>query len=596
MVSSEQLRRDVRLLGDLLGEVIVEQAGPEALQLVTEIRHLARDRRANVPGAERKLAARVEGLSEAEIRTVARSLSVFFDLSNIAEDRHRVRVLREREKERHPEPIGESIGAAIQQLRTAGFTTDQVQAALDVLDIELVFTAHPSEAKRRSMRAKLRRMRQCLVELDRTDLLPREQENLLTRLRADLAVLWQTEFLPPNRPSVMEEVERGLSIMPRIWEVVPTIYHSLRKALAQAYPNYEFRIPAFLRFGTWMGGDRDGHPGVTAGITAQTLIWLRNAAIDHHLARCKALYDFLTVSAGEVHPDHRLLEQLAAAERRWPAFAAALARVAPWEIYRRFVKLIEWRLRQSKVESLADSMPDSAYRNGPELETDLAQLAASLRTHHGQLAIETELQRWTDLTRVFGLHLTSLDVRQDSRRYREYLTELFQNSGICPNFGDLPEDQRIAVLTENMARDREFHRDTLSAESSDTLELFDVLHTAIERFGPQCVSAHVISMTRHTSDVLSVLWLWNHAHRQRVSAMPEPDRPRAESLATALRIAPLFEKIGDLEAAPHVLGDLLEHPVYAGYLRRQAARQIVMVGYSDSTKDGGYLAACWGLY
>lgn len=596
MVSSEQLRRDVRLLGDLLGEVIVEQAGPEALQLVTEIRHLARDRRANVPGAERKLAARVEGLSEAEIRTVARSLSVFFDLSNIAEDRHRVRVLREREKERHPEPIGESIGAAIQQLRTGGFTADQVQAALDILDIELVFTAHPSEAKRRSMRAKLRRMRQCLVELDRADLLPREQENLLTRLRADLAVLWQTEFLPPNRPSVMEEVERGLSIMPRIWEVVPAIYHSLRKALAQAYPNHEFRIPAFLRFGTWMGGDRDGHPGVTAGITAQTLIWLRNAAIDHHLARCKAMYDFLTVSAGEVHPDHRLLEQLAAAERRWPAFAAALARVAPWEIYRRFVKLIEWRLRQSKVESLADNMPDSAYRNGPELETDLAQLAASLRMHHGQLAIETELQRWTDLTRVFGLHLTSLDVRQDSRRYREYLTELFQNAGICADFGDLPEDQRIAVLTENMASDRQFQRDTLSPESRDTLELFDVLHTAIERFGPQCVSAHVISMTRHTSDVLSVLWLWNHAHRQRVSAVPEHDRPRTELLATALRIAPLFEKIGDLEAAPHVLGALLEHPVYAGYLRRQAARQIVMVGYSDSTKDGGYLAACWGLY
>jgi phosphoenolpyruvate carboxylase len=604
MVSSEQLRRDVRLLGDLLGEVIVEHAGSEALQLVTEIRLLARDRRANVPGAERALAARVESLSEAEIRTVARSLSVFFDLSNIAEDRHRVRVLREREKERHPEPIGESIGAAIQQLRSAGFSADQVQSALNVLDIELVFTAHPSEAKRRSMRAKLRRMRQCLVELDRTDLLPREQENLHTRLRADLAVLWQTEFLPPNRPSVMEEVERGLSIMPRIWEVVPAIYHSLRKALAQLYPGHEFRIPAFLRFGTWMGGDRDGHPGVTAAVTSQTLIWLRNAAIDHHLAQCKSMYDFLTVSAGEVHPDHRLLERLEMAERRWPAFAAKLSRVAPWEVYRRFVKLIEWRLRQSKVDSPQEPLPDSAYRNGPELEFDLSQLAVSLRMHHGQLAIETELQRWIDLTRVFGLHLTSLDVRQDSRRYRDYLTELFQNGGVCSDFGDLPEEKRIAVLTEQMRSTPAFQLESLSPEARDTLELFEVLHSAIEKFGPQCVSAHVISMTRYTSDVLSVLWLWNYAHRKRVaalaiaehSAVKTIDQPTLARLETALRIAPLFEKIGDLEAAPHVLGALLDHPAYAEYLRRQAARQIVMVGYSDSTKDGGYLAACWGLY
>ena len=216
MIDNDQLRRDMQLLEDLLGQIVTEDEGIEAVQLVTEIRHLARDRRANVPGAEATLSKRIHGLDEDQARLVARSLSIFFDLANLAEDRQRVRVLRQREQDRHPDPISESIGASIQQLKAAGLNAAQVQRALDQLDVELVFTAHPSEAKRRSIRSKLRRMRQCLADLDRDDQLPRERAAVLTRLRADLTVLWQTEFLRPMRPSVLEEVERGLSIMPRL--------------------------------------------------------------------------------------------------------------------------------------------------------------------------------------------------------------------------------------------------------------------------------------------------------------------------------------------------------------------------------------------
>lgn len=591
MVGIEQLRRDVRLLGDLLGEVITEHAGDAALKLVTEIRHLARDRRLNVPGAERQLAERIHALSESEIRTVARTLSVFFDLSNIAEDRHRVRVLRQREQENHPEPLGESIGAAIRHLHERGLLADDVQAILNELDIELVFTAHPSEAKRRSIRAKLRRMRHCLVELDRADLLPRERDNWMNRLRSDLAVLWQTEFLPPNRPSVIEEVERGLSIIPRIWEVIPAIFAGLRKALRRYYPAGEFRIPTFLHFGSWVGGDRDGHPGVTAQVTHRTLIMLRDSAIEQHLARCKVAYDFLTISAGEIHPDQDFLAPVKQAEQQWPEFADTLSRVAPWEIYRRHIKLIEWRLKQSRVKTVLEPLPPAAYRSAAELLADLQRLATSLRTHHGQMAIETELQRWIDLVEVFGLHLTGLDVRQDSRRYREIMTELLQKTQICPNFSDLPEPERIEVLSRTYNAEIQFPREQLSPEAQDTLDLFQLLHSALAQFGPLAVSGHVISMTRYTSDILTVLWLWNHAHR-----LTELPNKEANGLATSLRIIPLFEKIGDLEASPEVLGAALEHPLYSAYLEEQKKRQIVMVGYSDSTKDGGYLAACWGLY
>ena len=592
MVDNDQLRRDMQLLEELLEQIVTQDEGAEAVELVGEIRHLARDRRSNVPGAEATLSTRIHGLNEDQMRLVARSLSIFFDMANLAEDRQRVRVLREREQQQHPDPISESIGASIQQLKAAGLNTTEVQAALDRLDVELVFTAHPSEAKRRSIRSKLRRMRRCLEELDRVDLLPRERAGVLSRLRADLTVLWQTEFLRPMRPSVLEEVERGLSIMPRLWEVVPEICLSLRQALIREFPEHEFTLPGFLRFGSWMGGDRDGHPGVTWDITERTLIWLRDTAIDRHLDWCRRLYDFLSVSRNEVSLENDLLNAVTQAEVRWPEFAETLARVAPDEIYRRWIRLIEWRLRQSRCHELSDTALDGAYRDGQELEDDVTALIVSVKACHGQQALAVEVQRWLDLTRVFGLNLTRLDVRQDATRYREVMTELLRATGRCDDFASLPEPQRQAMLVETMGFVEPFDQERLSPLAKETVSLFRMLRQAFERFGPNCIGGHISSMTRWPSDLLTVLWLWRRACAE----------PRAGTIGIAgsvplyaLRIIPLFEKIGDLKSAPEVMSNILDQSVYAEHLKAQDNRQIVMVGYSDSTKDGGYLAACWGL-
>ena len=591
MIDNDQLHRDMRLLEELLEHVVAEDEGTEAVQLVSEIRQLARDRRANVPGAETILAQKIQGLSEDQVRLVARSLSIFFDLANLAEDRQRVRVLRRREQARHPDPISESIGASIQQLKAAGFDAAGVQQALNLLDVELVFTAHPSEAKRRSIRSKLRRMRHCLVEMDREDLLPRERDGVRSRLAADLTVLWQTEFLRPMRPSVLEEVERGLSIMPRLWEVVPEIYQSLRMALAREFPQFEFTIPRFLRFGSWMGGDRDGHPGVTWDITERTLIWLRDTAIDRHLDWCRRLYDFLSVSRNEVTLKNDLPNALSIAETRWPEFAETLARVAPHEIYRRWIRLIEWRLKQSRCTSMDQPALDGAYCDGHELEHDVDALIVSLRQCHGQKALAAEVQRWFDLTRVFGLNLTRLDVRQDAGRYREVMTELLKVTGDCADFATLSEPERQAVLIRSMGTAKPLDESALAPLTRETLSLFRLLLQAIIRFGPNCLGGHIISMTRWPSDMLTVLWLWRRACSElQASASPPPTVP-----THALRIIPLFEKIGDLKAAPAVMSEILDQPVYAEHLKTQNNRQIVMVGYSDSTKDGGYLAACCGL-
>lgn len=584
-ISSDLLRRDVRALGDMLGEVITETAGPAALALVETIRQLSRRRRSGDHVAEAELADRIPQLTLSEARVVARAFSVFFDLANLAEDRHRIRVLRARVQEADPRPISETIGAGIAKLKESGFTAEQVQAAIDVVNIELVFTAHPSEAKRRSIRAKLRRMRRALQERDRPDLLPRERERLDTEIRADLTVLWQTDFLRPSKPTVLEEVERGLSITPRLVEVVPQVYESLRRALETCYPGEIFRIPVFLRFGSWMGGDRDGNPHVTAAVSRQTLLWLRETAIAQHQAMCNKMFDFLSLSTHEIPVESVIVQRLAERTDAWPDLATPLAKVGPLEVYRRWITMIRWRLAQSMPADAGASISAGGYRNGAELEADLLVIQESLSAHHSRLLADTEVQRWIDLARVFGLHLTRLDVRQDARRYREIMTDILGSLGIAQGYGDLPEPQRCEILSNSLPWKRPIAAEGLAPLTADTLDLFRLLHEAVRSFGPDCLGGHVISLTQCPSDLLNVLWLWRWA--QATATEPMPDE---------LRIVPLFEKIEDLRNAAQTLDAILSHPLYREHVQRLGNRQIIMVGYSDSTKDGGYLAACWGLY
>jgi phosphoenolpyruvate carboxylase len=591
-VSDDLLRRDVRMLGDLLGEAISELAGPAAYALVEEIRQLSRRRRNGDHAAEPELEQRIARLNMNDARIVVRAFSVFFDLANLAEDRHRIRVLRAREQEKAPQPISESIGAAIARLREEGFTAEQVQHALDALSIELVFTAHPSEAKRRSIRSLLRRMRHTLQELDRSDLLPRERERLESRIRSDLNVLWQTDFLRSAQPTVLEEVQRGLSITPRLWEVVPQVYESMRRSLATHYPHASFQLPLFLRFGSWMGGDRDGNPNVTTPVTRQTLLLLREMAIQQHLGLCKAVSDLLSISAKEIGADPALAEQLAFHAAQWPPLAAALESVPALEMYRRWIGMIQWRLQQSLRGGFDAQLPSGAYRDGCQLVRDLQTLADSLRKHHGSLVADSEVQGWLDLAQVFGLHLTRLDVRQDARRYREVMAEIFAALGEGENYVEMQDTARCELLTRTLAWGRPLPVEQLSETTRDTLDLFRLLHAAVGTFGPSCIGAHVISLTQCPSDVLNVLWLWRWAQANAAAQAPSEESATPDELP----IAPLFEKIDDLHHAPQTLAAILEHPLYREHLARQGNRQIVMVGYSDSTKDGGYLAACWGLF
>ena len=296
MSADEVLRREIDQLGRLFGDVIVRFDGEQAFNLIEKVRQEARLTASGDAAAGERLAAQLKTLSLGELRTVVRAFSMFLELANLAEDRQRVRTLRAREREAYPHPHRESIGDAIQRLRERGMTSAETQALLNRIHAELVFTAHPTEAKRRSVRSKVRLLRSVLASLDSNQLLPSEEESLRARLRGALTMLWQTDPIPPNRPTVETEIHRGLSFRSTLWSTVPQIYATLRASLATAYPDESLTLPKLLSFGTWIGGDRDGHPFVTPAVTAQSLHWLWKATLEAHLTACYDLVDSLSIS------------------------------------------------------------------------------------------------------------------------------------------------------------------------------------------------------------------------------------------------------------------------------------------------------------
>jgi len=590
MVNDDLLRRDIRLLEGVLEGVIVELAGQETFDRLAVIRRLARERRSGEHAAEQPLAERIEALDTATAADVVQAMTIYFDLVNIAEDRQRVRVLRDRERSSFPEPLGESLAAGLAELKGLGLGAAEVQQALDRLAIELVFTAHPSEAKRRSIRARLRRMRACLKRLDTADILPREKATLESELRSELAILWQSDFLRPSRPTVLDEVDRGLSIMPRLWTAVTAVYAALRSGLAEAFPGASFTIPPFLSFGSWMGGDRDGNPFVTAEITEQTLVRLRQAAIDTHLQWCRRLHDMLTISLKSAPGAHELLARLAALRRHWPDLEPADSAIPPNEAYRQWLRMIRLRLEASRADSLSSPPAPLAYTDRESFEADVALIVDCLERDHG-LSLDAPARQWLDLVRTFGLHMTRLDIRQDARRYEEILGDIFAAVGRLPDktaYAAMPDADRSRLLIETMGTVGDLPEETLEPLTVDTLQLFTTLRRAAVRFGAACLGGAIISLTRTPADVLAVLWLWKWA----VGRAESRSDPISDH---TIAIVPLFEKIGDLAHAEATLGAILDEPAYAEHLAGSGNRQIVMVGYSDSTKDGGYLAACWGL-
>ncbi len=587
MATDEILRREVDELGRLFGETIRRYSGEAAFNHVEAVRLAARRFNEGQPGAAEEMDRLLGALTEVELRVVVEAFSTFLELANIAEDRQRVRALRATEQDESAPPRRESVAAAIASMRSLGVESKQLEEILAAVEVELVFTAHPTEAKRKSVRAKLREIRRLLAALDNPTPLPRERQELRQALKFEIAKLWQTDFVRPNRPTVLEEVARGLSFQPVLRRTAPTVLSEVRAAVKQHFPDVEPQLAHMLSFGSWMGGDRDGHPHVTPEITAETFRWLRRSAIEAQLNRVSQMLNSLSMSARHAPELDTLSTAIDAAAARWPECSERITPIPLPETPRRWLKIIEWRLEQSAKVQLSQPSPAGAYPTSGELTADVARLHAALVAAGDAELAETELQPWLDEIAVFGLHTTRLDIRQHSDVYRQVMVEILAAAGLVDQDGELSERQRQQLLIETLPIAANLAPVNLSPIAAQTLELFAVIRRVARAYGMEAIGAHVVSMTHAPSDILTVLWLWRWSAR--VDGGDPGDAQRN------LPLAPLFETISDLEHGAEILNTLLSIGAYREHLRAVGDRQLVMIGYSDSTKDGGYLAACWGL-
>ncbi len=602
---SDPLRDEIRWLGRELGSVIRAFSGEEVFELVEDVRRLSRLRREGDASAGAALEARIQGLDVDGLKSLISCLGSFLDLVNLAEDRHRIRVLRERRRTQPDQPLSESIEAAFVSLRDRGLGADEILSLAQSIDIELVFTAHPTEAKRQTARLTLKRLRETVAKLDDPRLIPREKTELLARLRGDIARFWETDVLRDERPSVLDEVRRGIAIVDTLWETVPkiarTFRHQMRAARASATvadapelepPTAGDSVRATpsdeaaervrpLRFGSWIGGDRDGHPFVDAEVTRETLWLLRQEAMQRHLAECERLLNVLTLSTRRHTPSPRLTDTLRGATERWPQLQSCLERWSVHDIYRRWLQVIHARLEATANVSPGASPPPESYRNPRDLEADLEIVAESLRnTGHIDLE-EMEIRRWIDLVRVFGFHLYRLDVREHAEAIHEAVAEIAATLQLETDYAGLASDERDEFLL-CPAAPAPGALDAVSPATRATVDLLKTLEECTRAYGDGAVGFFVISGSSCAADVFAVRWL------QRVTASCEDAAP--------LRIAPLFESIIDLTNCGSVLDALLSCPPYRAELQRSGSAQTCMIGYSDSTKDGGYLAGAWKLY
>ncbi|BBO32067.1 phosphoenolpyruvate carboxylase [Lacipirellula parvula] len=589
--SHSELRREIDDLGRMVGTTITRFAGDAGLELVEKVRGLARSMREGNAEAGASLKSLLAELDEAQLKIVVRSFSIFLELANVAEDRQRIRTLQQREEASFPEPRKESIRDAIAAFKSRGLTASEVQTLVNRVAIELVLTAHPTEAKRRSVRRILRRIHKTLAERDEQQGQSRQQARINRHLQSEMEMLWQTDFIRPRRPTVLDEVMRGLAFLPVLWEEAPALLDELRQALQADYPTVKLQHdPPLIRYGSWMGGDRDGNPFVTPEVTQQTLERLRRTAIDLHLETGRQLSKYLSISDRETPPPPALTEAIRRVGAQFPELAEELKSQRPLESYRQWFHAIEWRLGKTAAVSLAGGAtpPPGAYQSASELWADVNVAATALLATRNSTTEAVEVQPWLDQILLFGFHTERLDVRQHSGVYRAVIDELWQAMGVVEAGATLDEATRCDRLLQTIGRPIPTTGVELSPAAKETLDLFTLLRRVGRRFGMSALGGHVISMTEYASDILTVLWLWRASE-----TVDGGDRADAQLL---LPIVPLFETIDDLKGAAATFRAMLEKPAYREHLRGLKNQQMIMIGYSDSTKDGGYVAAQWCLF
>lgn len=573
---------DTALLTETLDEVIRLSHGSSVIELRDRAVELARATREGDPGAPEALAEVVSELDLDQTELLVRSLSRWFQLVNLAEDNERVRRVRRRAAREAPEPRRGSLRDAVSRLARGGVTADELQALLNRSELRLVLTAHPTEARRRTTIEKLARIFRMLRELDeRADV---DTEDVLARLRASLQELWGSDELRAIILTVMDEVRGGLVYFTRtLTEEVPRVYRELEQAIAELYPDAGIWVPPLLRFGSWIGGDRDGNPNVTAATTIDALDLMREQCLRFLESRVELLAGRLSLSDRVSGPASGLAPTLEAGAEYFPELARQLEALNPEEPYRRALTFVRERLRATARYELPEG-----YGEPVELLADLHRVERSLLEGAGAITATGDLRDVIRQVEVFGFHYARLDIREHARVHRRSWSEIFAALGICHNYESLEEDERMTMLCRAIADSRPLipaDIEGFSAGTREIIETFRTVRAALSGAHRGAIETYIVSGTEGAADLLEVLLL-----------MKEASLARAGGEEAALRIVPLFESGAALAGAAETMDRLLALPEYRSALRAVGDEQEVMIGYSDSNKDVGYVGSAWGAY
>lgn len=580
----------VRLLGNLLGWTIRSQEGNEVLEAEEDIRLLCKARRAGDAAAPAAIVEAVASLAGdlPKADAVLKAFTTFFQLVNLAEEQERVRILRERRRTAQTTsvPMEDSIVEAVGRLRDEGITGPEVQELLKGLFIQPVLTAHPTEAKRRTILMILNHLAELLYRHDEADLLPEEKAEVERQLHEYIVLLWQSEERRSRRPNVLDEVRNNGTYYfeNTLFQVVPELYAELGQTLARFYPDDAFHLPCFLRYGTWIGGDRDGNPFVTLDVTERALRENAGAVIKYYASEVFRLYNLLSPALTRTGFSEGFLaslqQDLAATSKEEQAhlewFDQEPYRRKLILMYRRLIALQE-EMKQPWAER---NRTARSYTDAGEFQRDLELIDESLRANKGVRMAEGRLARLIRAVKVFGFHMASMDVRQHARRHRAAMAEILEGYGLASGYTAMPEADRAALLSREIESNRPLTaRLSFSDETNETVELFRLIRAAREEIGEHAVETYIISMTTEGSNLLEVLLF-----------------ARDAGLYGQIDVVPLFETVDDLLAAPDVMERLFANPAYRNHVDQRGGHQQVMIGYSDSNKDGGYLRASWMLY
>ncbi|HTJ77591.1 MAG TPA: phosphoenolpyruvate carboxylase [Rariglobus sp.] len=582
-----QLRTEIRALGSALGRVITQIEGPATLATVERLRTLAKASRAGDEAAASSLGETVAALTPSEAFNQAMAFTLYFELVNLAEENFRILLLRRRRaarlaadpKSSEARPMRETIESAIIELKRRGVGSEAMQKLVDSIAIELVFTAHPTESKRRTLLTKLQRLAEILRQRGN----PEGGDLTFSDpafVEREIASLWLTDRSRVARPEVADEARTGLwYFQTALYQTLPRLHADMESALKLHYP--DVKAPArWLTFGSWIGGDRDGNPNVTAAVTSQVLGLHRRLALEKLSCAVRDLSRTLTISdlRESVSPAvRRLLKE----GRHLSKHVERLGSRYPHEPYRLLLGGLRERLGAAVAETEAARLDEAGKDAESPLPVEAVRetfdvISASLKAGRSALLAEGELREVQHKLDIFGLHTARLDLRQHSAHHENAVAELIDRS----DYAKLDEATKCTLLAEALAGAKLLGSGALGKLSSATRNVLDPLRVATlasEKFGPDALGIYIISMTDAVSDILEVALL----HKLTGASLP---------------IAPLFETLDDLNRAPDILAALFSHPSYAPLLKAAGRHQHIMLGYSDSNKDCGYFTATWALY